>query len=84
MSKEALIAFLKKAQGDPAIRKDLSSLAARHGYEFSPEELGDAELDSVAGGITFVGVDGESTDKDHKAWTDIASIASNPKPDLLP
>lgn len=84
MSKEALAAFLKKAQQDPALQKDLTTLAARHGYEFSPEELGEADLDSVAGGITFVGVDGESSDRDHDAWTDITSIAPNPKPDRLP
>jgi hypothetical protein len=75
MSKETLVAFLKKVAQDPALQKEFRDLAARHGYDLSSDELGEGELDSVVGGLTVVGTDGEASDKDHKGWTDISAIA---------
>ena len=51
MSKEAVTAFLKKLTEDEALRRDLVVFAADRGYEFTVDELGESELDQVAGGV---------------------------------
>ncbi len=76
MSKEALAAFLARVQKDPELQVELAALAAKHGYDFSADELSEADLDSVAGGVTFVS--GEAKDKDHKGWIDIVSAKMDP------
>lgn len=63
----------------------LIDFAASKGYEFTVDEvqaaglsLSDAELEGVTGGAVFVkydGVDGESMDKGHKAWSDLLSFS---------
>ena len=56
MSKETLAAFLKKVAEDEALRKELTQFAAEHGFEFTSDELREADLDNVAGGAGSVGV----------------------------
>ncbi|NJD18506.1 MAG: Nif11 family protein, partial [Gemmatimonadetes bacterium] len=51
MSKDAVAAFLKKALEDAELRKELVKLAGRHGYTFTVDELGEKELEAVAGGF---------------------------------
>ena len=84
MSQEALAAFLKKVQQDATLRRELVAFAAQRGYEFSTDELSDADLAELAGGITYAGTNGESSDKDHQMWTDVLSITKDTNPDLLP
>lgn len=58
MSKDAVVAFLKQAAQDPALRHKIVQLAGEHGYEFSVDELTDAELDQAAGGAAYLKFDG--------------------------
>ncbi len=51
MSREALSRFSKKAAEAPALQSKLIEFAAKQGFEFTAEELSDADLDSVAGGV---------------------------------
>jgi len=51
MSKEALNAFFKKVADDESLQKKLVEFAVQQGFEFSPEELSDSDLDGVAGGL---------------------------------
>ena len=51
MSKDAISAFFKKAAEDTALQKKLVELAAAEGFDFSADELNDADLDSIAGGV---------------------------------
>ena len=51
MSKEALGAFFKKVVDDEGLQKKLVEFAVAQGFEFSADELSDADLDSVAGGL---------------------------------
>ena len=78
MSKEALTAFLAKAQKDPELQAEIAALAAKHGYEFSADELSEVDLDSVVGGVTFIA--GEAKDRDHERWIDIVSARTDPEP----
>jgi predicted ribosomally synthesized peptide with nif11-like leader len=50
MSKEALSSFLKKVAEDPALQDKLIEFAAKHGFEFTAEELSEADLENIAGG----------------------------------
>ena len=62
----------------------LIEFAASKGFEVTLDDVGssdlglsDAELDTVAGGAAYVkfgGIDGETLDKDHKSWSDLASF----------
>lgn len=51
MESTALMAFLKKAAEDEGLRQELVALAGRHGIKLDSDELGDAALDQVAGGL---------------------------------
>jgi hypothetical protein len=51
MSKEAVVEFLKKAVTDSSLQKELVEFAAQRGFDFTTDELADADLDSVAGGV---------------------------------
>jgi len=48
--KGTVLDFLKLAAEKPEVAKELAELAAKHGIEFS-DELGDDELEEVAGGV---------------------------------
>ena len=50
MSKEALSRFLEKVADDPAFQDKLLEFAAKHGFEFTAEELSEADLESISGG----------------------------------
>lgn len=50
MSKEALSQFLKKVAEDEQLQAKLVEFAARQGFEFTADELSEADLDSISGG----------------------------------
>jgi predicted ribosomally synthesized peptide with nif11-like leader len=68
-------------QGTVRSEADMLALAARHGYEFTAEELHDGlelseeELEAVAGGVGFI-KHSPGFDKDHKAWSDLLSFGA--------
>ena len=43
--------FLELVSAKPELSRELIELAARHGFEFSVDELSDSELQGVVGGI---------------------------------
>lgn len=49
MDPTTLTRFFEKLKSDPAMREEFAALAARHGFAF--DELSDADLDTIAGGI---------------------------------
>jgi hypothetical protein len=51
MEANTLLAFLKKASEDEGLRKDLVALAGRYGVQLGLDELSEAALDQVAGGL---------------------------------
>ena len=51
MESITLLAFLKKASEDEGLRKELVKLAGRYGVQLGSEELSEAALDQVSGGI---------------------------------
>lgn len=51
MESNTLLAFLKKASEDEGLRKELVALAGRYGIPLASDELSDASLDQVAGGL---------------------------------
>ena len=53
MSKEAALAFLKKAAENADLQKKIVALASKEGYTFSVDELTEAELEAAAGGVLF-------------------------------
>ena len=50
--KGTILDFLNLASEKEALAKELLELATKYDFEFSDEELSEAELDSVAGGAT--------------------------------
>jgi hypothetical protein len=50
MTRTMLDRFLEKLAQSPDLQREFVDLAARHGINFSAPELGDRELDGVAGG----------------------------------
>lgn len=54
MSKGAVQEFFESIAKDPDLQKEFVALGARHGYDFSPAELNDAELATVSGGVANV------------------------------
>lgn len=51
MESNTLLAFLKKASEDEGLRKDLVALAGRYGVQLGSDELSEAALDQVSGGL---------------------------------
>ena len=51
MSKEAALAFLEKVASNRELQDRLVAFAKEQGYEFSVEEMTEAELGAVAGGV---------------------------------
>ncbi len=50
MSKEALHRFLKEAVEDQTLQGKLIEFAAEQGFEFTADELSEADLESISGG----------------------------------
>lgn len=50
MSKETALAFLKHAAEDAELQQKIVAFAAQEGYQFTVDELTDAELEAAAGG----------------------------------
>lgn len=51
MSQEAVIAFFKRIAQDESLKQELAEFAAQHGFDFTADELSDADLEQVAGGL---------------------------------
>ncbi|MBK7425372.1 MAG: hypothetical protein IPJ48_21100 [Propionivibrio sp.] len=51
METNTISAFLKKASEDEGLRKELVALAGRYGIALGSDELSEAALDQVAGGL---------------------------------
>ena len=51
MESNTILALLKKASEDEGLRKDLVALAGRYGVQLGLDELSEAALDQVAGGL---------------------------------
>ena len=51
MSKEQALAFLKHAAEDAEMQAKIVTFAAQEGYQFTVDELTDAELDTTVGGL---------------------------------
>ena len=51
MSKEAVAQFLAKLSEDPKLQDQLVQFAAQHGFEFTTDELSDADLENLSGGL---------------------------------
>ncbi|MBK7425373.1 MAG: hypothetical protein IPJ48_21105 [Propionivibrio sp.] len=51
METNTILAFLKKASEDEGLRKELVALAGRYGVQLGSDELSEAALDQVAGGL---------------------------------
>ena len=79
MSKEAALAFLKKVAQDADLQSKLVAFAAGEGYEFSVDELSEAELEAAAGGGVFFkydGIEGES-DADKSSSTSLPTRSAS-------
>jgi hypothetical protein len=50
MSKEALHRFMKKAAEDLELQSKLVEFAAKQGFEFTADELSEADLENISGG----------------------------------
>jgi len=51
MASSGLMAFLKKVGEDEGLRGELTALAGRYGIQIGADELSDAALGQVAGGL---------------------------------
>ncbi len=51
MSKDGLFRFFQQVGADPALRSKLTAFAAEQGFEFSEDELTEADLEELAGGL---------------------------------
>lgn len=54
MSKEAVAAFIEDLAKDPNLQHELAELAAKHGYDFTSDELNDSDLANISGGVLSV------------------------------
>lgn len=50
MSKEALHQFLKRVAEDQELQNKLIEFAAKQGFEFTADELSEADLETISGG----------------------------------
>ena len=51
MSKESVAAFIEDLAKDPNLQQELADLAAKHGYDFTSDELNDSDLAGISGGV---------------------------------
>lgn len=57
MSKESVAAFIADLAKDPKLQQELADLAAKHGYEFTSDELNDSDLAGISGGVMDFPID---------------------------
>lgn len=80
MSKQAISAFLRKVAEDEGLQRDLVEFAEAHGFEFTTDELSEADLENVAGGLEFIrmgGIQGETSTSHSDDSIQLLSDASN-------
>ncbi len=51
--KGTIIDFMNLTTEKPELAKELVELATKHDFEFTSDELSDADLDAVAGGLSY-------------------------------
>jgi hypothetical protein len=51
MSKKSVAAFIADLAKDPNLQQEMADLAAKHGYDFTSDELNDADLAGISGGV---------------------------------
>ena len=49
--KGTILEFIAQAVENPELAADLAAVAAKHGFEFTTDELEKSELDQVTGGV---------------------------------
>lgn len=57
MSKESVAAFIADLAKDPNLQQELAALAAKHGYDFTSDELNDSDLAGISGGVLNIPAD---------------------------
>ena len=63
MSRESVAAFIADLAKDPKLQQELADLAAKHGYDFSSDELNDCDLAGISGGVLDIPTDIDMTAK---------------------
>ena len=58
MSKKSVAAFIADLAKDPNLQQELAELAAKHGYDFTSDELNDSDLAGISGGVLNIPTDG--------------------------
>jgi hypothetical protein len=64
MAGNEIVRFLEAVARDQKLRAALVEFAAQHGYQFTAEELTDAQLNDVAGGKLSIGKTGDKYEKE--------------------
>ena len=54
MSKEAVLAFLEDIARDPDLQKEFVDFGAKHGHDFTTDELNETDLAAVSGGVAQI------------------------------
>jgi len=57
MSKKSVAAFISDLAKDPNLQQELAELAAKHGYDFTSDELNDSDLAGISGGVLNIPTD---------------------------
>jgi hypothetical protein len=57
MSKKSVAAFIADLAKDPNLQQELAELAAKHGYDFTSDELNDSDLAGISGGVMNIAAD---------------------------
>ena len=57
MSKKSVAAFIADLAKDPNLQQELAELASKHGYDFTSDELNDADLAGISGGVMDIPID---------------------------
>jgi hypothetical protein len=57
MSKKSVAAFITDLAKDPNLQQELAELAAKHGYDFTSDELNDSVLAGISGGLMNIAAD---------------------------
>jgi hypothetical protein len=57
MSKKSVAAFIADLAKDPNLQQELAELAAKHGYDFTSDELNDSDMAGISGGVLNIPTD---------------------------